>query len=259
MTPDRKHNQRRDGRGRRESDHAIDRLLDGGLSREQSQELLREIRRDAGACEDLARTRLCLDRLREPVDAPDMTDAILSRAHSRRRFLPQAGRRFVTVGRVAVAAGLVGAVALASFVQRHAPEVRLDEQPAPVTRFVEAAAPAAPEPARLGQAVESLQASIAAPVRTLTLSPRYRPEGQFHFDLSLDRVREADVTTTALPQAFAVGVPFDPQTQLQVDPQAQLRTPLETQAETRLISRFGSLLVILREPPGAIDDQSADE
>lgn len=248
MTPDRAHNQRRDG-ARRDADHEIDRLLDGGLSREQSQDLLRAIRADARACEDLARTRICVERLREPVAAPDLTDAILSRVHLRRRFLPQHGRRLVTVGRVAAAAGLVGAVALASFVQRHAPQVRLAAEPAPVTRFVEAAAPAAPEQAGLSQAVESLQASLAAPVRALSLSPRYRPEGQVHFDLSLVRRAErvTPVYTYGMPRAYAVGAPAA----------SDDRSPAS--AETEFISRFGSLLVILREPPPAIDDSSADD
>lgn len=247
MTPDRGN---RGSAVRRDADHVIDRLLDGGLSREQSQELLRSLRRDSRACEDLARTRICIERLREPVEAPDLTDSILSRVHARRRFLPARGRRLVTVGRCAVAAGVVGAVALASFVQRHAPEVRLaDPTPAPVSRFVEATAPAAPEQAGLEQAVHSIQASLAAPVRGLSLSPRYRPEGQFHFDLSLERSRAAAARpfSTAFPSSVATAAV----------PDVEGAAPAE--AEAQFISRFGSLLVILREPPAPIDDLSADE
>ncbi len=249
MTPDRAHNQRRDG-ARRDADHEIDRLLDGGLSREQSQDLLRAIRADARACEDLARTRICVERLREPVAAPDLTDAILSRVHLRRRFLPQHGRRLVTVGRVAAAAGLVGAVALASFVQRHAPQVRLAAEPAPVTRFVEAAAPAA-RPSRRGSAKRSsrFRRRWRAGAGAEPLAARYRPEGQVHFDLSLVRRAErvTPVYTYGMPRAYAVGAPAA----------SDDRSPAS--AETEFISRFGSLLVILREPPPAIDDSSADD
>ena len=98
------------GNNRAPSDRLIDELLDGGVSAERSQELLRAIRHDAKACEDLARARIGIELLREPVDAPDLSGQILGAVHARRRFLPGRSRRLVTGGRLAVAAGVVGAV-----------------------------------------------------------------------------------------------------------------------------------------------------
>lgn len=260
MTPDRRHSQRgpeRAGAGR-DAERLINRLLDGELSREQSQELLREMRDDARACEELARARICVERLREPIAAPDLSEAILSRVHARRRFVPRRGRRLVTVGRVAIAAGLVGAAALASFVQRHAPGVRLADDPAPVSRFVEATAPGADDQAGLNQAVESLQASLAAPVRGLKLSPNFRPESGLHFDLSLERgAGSVAPTYTFIPRGYAASGPlrldagrFDP---------AQAEQAAPANPEAQFITRFESLLVILRQPPSAIDDQPDEE
>jgi len=112
------------------SQRLIDELLDGEASCERSQELFRAIRRDEGASEELARTRIGIERLREPIETPDLSEAILDRVHGRRRFLYGRSRHAVTAGRFAVAAGLVGAVGLASYVQRHAPAVNLGEKPA---------------------------------------------------------------------------------------------------------------------------------
>ena len=230
--------------GRTPHDHAIDEILDGDLSPERSHQLLRSLRHDARACEALARTRIGIERLREPVDAPDLTGDILARVHARRRFIPGRARRAVTAGRVAIAAGVVGAVALASFTQRHAPQLRSDDQPTPVSRIVQVTEQSTPAPAQINDAVASLGASIAAPARRLSLQPAYRPEQQLHFDVSLDR---SAPTTTRFEwsdrQAIVVGAPV---------------TFEQPVADSTLISRFGSLLVILREPTPPIDDQAAE-
>lgn len=224
-------------------DRVIDEILDGDLSPERSQALLRGLRHDARACEALARTRIGIERLREPVDAPDLADQILGRVHARRRFLPARARKAVTAGRLAVAAGLVGAVALASFVQRHAPQVRLADDAAPVSRIVSVTEQSTRDREGLDRAVASIEASLAAPVRSLSLDPHFRPEKAVHFDLSLDRARPAPRVPTA-PRNLALGAP---------------RPLEEPPADSTLISRFGSLLVILREPPPTLDDQSSDD
>ncbi len=226
------------------SQRLIDELLDGEVSRERSQELLGAIRRDAGASEELARTRIGIDRLREPIETPDLSEVILDRVHGRRRFLPGRSRRMVTAGRLAVAAGVVGAVGLASFVQRHAPQVNLGEQPATVSQLVEATEQTAPDrPMLAEQAAETIQASIASPIRALSLSPQIRPDADLHFDLSLDRPRVvAKVDYTMVRTPILLGVP-----EKYTYPSAKIESPF--------ISRFGSLLVILREPQPTSDDQ----
>lgn len=234
MTPDR-------GNNRTPAQRLIDELLDGGHSSDRSHELLEAIRRDAGACEELALTRIGIARLAEPIETPDLSGAILSRVHSRRRFLPREARRLVTAGRFGVAAGVVGAVALASFVQRHAPPVRLGEGPAPVSRVVEATEQtSASRPMLATQTVETIQASLASPVSGLSLSPRFRPEEGLRFDLALQRTPgqvSARYTAQGAPIVLGAPVQFDP-----------LLAPSATQAESPFIGRFGSLLVVLREP-----------
>lgn len=249
------------GNNRAPSDRLIDELLDGGVSAERSQELLRAIRHDAKACEDLARARIGIELLREPVEAPDLSGQILGAVHARRRFLPGRSRRLVTGGRLAVAAGVVGAVGLASFVQRYVPEVRLADGPAPVGRIVEATEQSVPGSRLAGQAVETIQASLASPGHALGLSPRFRPEAELHFDLSIERVGERvggrmdgpmAAGFAAAPRAvgsrIVVGAPMPVE-----PPSAEMGSPF--------ISRFGSLLVVLREPPpgdeGALLEESS--
>ncbi len=223
--------------------------FDGELSNERSHELLAAIRRDAGACEDLARTRIGIERLRGPVEMPDLSEAILTRVHGRRRFLPRRARRLVTAGRFAVAAGVVGAVALGSFVQRQVPEVRLGHGAAPVSRIVEATGQTAvSQPHLAAQTVETIQASLASPMGALSLGPRLRPEAEIHFDLALERgpgVVTASYTLERVP--IVVGAPMASDW-----PTAQTESPL--------ISRFGSLLIVLREPQPILGDEpSADD
>lgn len=218
----------------------IDELLDGGATPERSQEIRAELRRDPVVCEELARTRLALDKLAEPLDAPDLTQAILGRVHARRRFLPQRLRRTVTAGRLGVAAGLVGAVGVASFLQRHAPEVQVTKDPAPVSRLVEAAAPKDASPPDLAaQTVESIQASLSTPTR-LTLSPRIRPEDSLHFDLSIDRGNTGpSVPMRAMPPTHGP----------HVWSWAATDRPASPEPQGQLLSRFRPVLVFLREPP----------
>ncbi|VAX41814.1 hypothetical protein MNBD_PLANCTO03-1670, partial [hydrothermal vent metagenome] len=233
------------------SQRLIDELLDGEVSRERSQELRRALRQDAKASEELARTQRALDRLREPIETPDLSEAILARVHGRRRFIPHRARHLVTAGRLAVAAGVIGAIGLASFVQRHAPAVNLGDSAMPVTELVEAAEQTGAEQAILGaQTVETIQASITSPTRSLPLSPRFRPEAGLHFDLSLDRSR-ALVAKEYTPQYTMVQTPILGAPEQFGPPAAEVSSPF--------INRFGPLLVILREPRPMLDDPSTVE
>lgn len=241
------------GNNRAPSDRLIDELLDGGVSAERSQDLLRAIRHDAKACEDLARARIGIELLREPVAAPDLSGQILGAVHARRRFLPGRTRRLVTAGRVAVAAGVVVAVGLASFVQRHVPEVRLADGPAPVSRIVEATGQSGAGPRLASQAVETLEASLVSPGRALRLSPRHRPEAGVYFDLSLSRTADGVAHASGVVAGpHAVGVPIAVGVPARLDPPG-------AEGASPFIRRFGSLLVVLREPRPPLNDVSVGE
>ncbi len=262
---DRRDRQRSRPRAPVDSAKLIDALLDDDLSEERSRQVLRRLRNDPAACEDLARTRIGIERLREPIETPDLSDAILARVHVRRRFLPLRARRMVTAGRVALAAGLVGAVGIASLVQRHVPAVRLADEPAVVTRLVEAAAPEAMDrPALAAQTVETVQASLGSGTGSrssahsagrLTLSPKIRIGDSLHYDLSIDRVPGV-LATSADPEVSSpigagivtLGVPTP-----DLLPAAQE----EASASSLLLTRFRPLLMYLREPPGRLETEVA--
>ena len=237
------------------SQQLIDELLDGEISSERSQVLRQTLRQDAKACEELARTQRAIDRLREPIETPDLSEAILTRVHGRRRFIPNRARSIVTAGRLAVAAGVIGAVGLASFVQRHAPAVNLGDTATPISQLVEATEQTGVDQATLrAQAVETIQASIASPTRSLTLSPQFRPEAGLHFDLSLDRSQPFETATTSsgyTPDYTMVRTPILGTPEPFGPPAAEVSSPF--------INRFGPLLVILREPRPMFDDAPSPE
>lgn len=269
------------GRGRAKTPPAgpmIDALLDGDLSDERSREVLHLIRHDAEACEDLARTRVAVDHLRAPIDVPDMSEAILGKVHARRRFLPRRSRRLVTAGRLAVAAGFIGAIGIASLVQRSVPAVRLADEPTPVTRIVEAAAPKAIDrPALTDQTVEKIKASLGSgstgpSVSRLTLSPRIRPGDKLHYDLSIDRESGVVWTITscdsfgsipsAAGNAGTGGIAQTASNVVVVGPMASARGNERAEPAAAdpspLLSRFRPLMMYLREPPKLTEGDSAD-
>ncbi|MFG0260736.1 MAG: hypothetical protein ACF8LK_10350, partial [Phycisphaerales bacterium JB041] len=222
------------------------------------------------------RTRVAVDHLRAPMDVPDMSAAILGRVHARRRFLPMRSRRLVTAGRLAVAAGFIGAVGIASLVQRHVPAVRLAEETSSVTRIVEAAAPKAIDrPALTDQTVEKIRASLGSgstgpSVGRLTLSPRIRPGDSLHYDLSIDResgvvwsITSSD-SFASLPSGASDGgraaghrpsvVVVGPMASAEA---AEPAAPAASEPSP-LLSRFRPLMMYLREPPNLIEGDSAD-
>lgn len=241
-----------DRRPRRRVSEVIDEILDGELPAERREQLLRRVEADPRARAELARTRHTLDMLSEPVETPDLTDAILDRVHARRSFLPERARRRVTVGRMAVAAGLVGAVGIASFAHRHAPAVRLGDGPAPVTRLVEAATPEPGEAASLAdEAVERIRASVGPAPARLSLSPRFAPEALFRTDLGLDRAAPPPDPFNTLAFLPRLQAPTASRAIPEGEPDAAAERQLtEAEPSSPLLRRFGPLLGYLREPPG---------
>lgn len=239
----------RDPRDHLRGDELVDALLDGGLSHADARDAYDRLRRDPAACEDLARIRYTVARLAAPVETPDLTEAILHRVHDRRRFLPRRERRIVTVGRVAVAAGVVAAVGLASFIQRAVPQVNVAEAPAPVGRVVETTGLRADEQPRLmAETVETIRSTLASPVARLSLSPAYRPEEQVRFDVAMP------ATAAPRPETYAAGGFSMRALRAQVDRAAGLAAT-SPEAENPFLLRFEPLLVILAEPQPRIDDE----
>jgi len=116
----------------------IDALFDRELDSAARREVIGEVRHDAGACEEVARTQRIVSMLREPVESPDVTDDVLARVDRRRGFLTPRLRRMVTVGRLAAALGLVAIVGVTALARRWWPEATtLTPQPAPITAVVE--------------------------------------------------------------------------------------------------------------------------
>jgi hypothetical protein len=118
---------------RRSIHEAIDDLFDAELNDEQARDLVR--RADAHACEDIVKTERMISMLKRPIGAPDLTDAILSQVEDEREFIDTAWRRFVRVGRVAVAACLLLTLFGVALAQRYWPEattLRTDARPVSV-------------------------------------------------------------------------------------------------------------------------------
>lgn len=182
----------------------IDALFDRELDATARRELIGEVRHNAGACEDVARTQRLVSLLREPVVAPDVTDDVLARVDRRRGFLTPRLRRMVTVGRLAAALGLISVVGVAALARRWWPEATtLTPQPTPITAVVESGRADAADGFRT--LMDSVDVAIApvldrpAPLAALLESPRMSDIPAFR---SATRVRF--VGTPVLVQADLV-------------------------------------------------------
>lgn len=79
------------------------------------------------------------DALREPVEAPDLSSAILARVDSQRCFLNREGRALVWAGRSAAALTIVLVVLGFTLASRYSPQtVQVAAQPTPVSEVVTA-------------------------------------------------------------------------------------------------------------------------
>ncbi len=146
-------------------DHLVDAFFDRALDEGSRDRVFRAMLADPSRAEDLARTQRAIGLLREPVDAPDLTDRIMARVHSRRRFLPRRLRRTVTAGRLAVAACLVIGVLGIAVTRRLAPRAfELAPRERPLTAMIDAGRDAASSGARDLAGTFSAVTAQAAPV-----------------------------------------------------------------------------------------------
>jgi len=115
-------------------DAFFDRALDEG-SREKFFGMLRA---DLSRCAEVAKTQRMISILREPVEAPDLSDRIMARVAGQRGFLSARVRRMVTTGRLAAAAFVLVAVLGLAVVRRVSPDAfRLIAEARPLSDVIE--------------------------------------------------------------------------------------------------------------------------
>lgn len=123
-------------------DEAMNRLFDHELSEEEQDQLARELEHNPEALRRFRETTNILLALREPTDAPDLTDAVLKRVHEHARLVPgraRRPRRVFSASRLAAAAALLVAGAGIALL-RHYPQQR------PLTMAREPVETLAPDP-----------------------------------------------------------------------------------------------------------------
>ncbi len=90
-------------------EQATDRLFDRELTSAEREALSAELSSDPEALKRFRETTDALLALREPIDTPDVTRAVLQRLDERPGFTTRRARRFITTGRLAAAAAVLGA------------------------------------------------------------------------------------------------------------------------------------------------------
>lgn len=142
-------------------DEDLDRMFDGELDAMQRQDLIRRLRTQPERRREFEATAEAVRLLRRPVHAPDFTARVLMEVESRRRFLPPRARRWLTTGRVAVAASLAAGALTIALIQRHDPDAtRLRAPDRPLSELYAGVREDAP-------ALHGL-ASVTRPVEDLT-------------------------------------------------------------------------------------------
>lgn len=114
----------------------VNRYFDGEMTRAEREAFLLSLQRDPETAQEVVRIRAALARLDEPVFTPDLSERVLAKVHSRRRFLSLGQRRIVTAGRVAAACAVLMAVGAIALLKRENPGISLRPQPAPVSSVV---------------------------------------------------------------------------------------------------------------------------
>ncbi|MFN0133854.1 MAG: hypothetical protein ACKVW3_15165 [Phycisphaerales bacterium] len=113
----------------------VDAYFDRELDAAGRDDFFGRLRGDLAACEDVARTQRVVSALREPVEAPDLSQAIMAEVRRRRGFVPLRIRRVVSAGRLAVAATLLLALMGYGLARRWEPGLS-DTGPARMTNVV---------------------------------------------------------------------------------------------------------------------------
>ncbi len=116
----------------------VDRLFDRELSEAERRAVIAAAARDPEAARELASTSDAIRRLREMPPAPDVSERVLDRVHTRRGFVGRRRRRRARQQRLAMAAVLVMALGSVAVLHRLAPETaRNPSQPRPAEPVAE--------------------------------------------------------------------------------------------------------------------------
>jgi len=118
----------------------IDAYFDRDLPAEEKPRLARLVASNAGAAMLFAGMQSAIDAMRQPVDTPDLSGAILDEVGRRRGWLGSRLQRFVSVGRLALAASLLLGLGMTLAVQRLAPDLGLfPSGPTPIAQVADCA------------------------------------------------------------------------------------------------------------------------
>lgn len=147
-------------------DELVDRFFDRELDEGSREKFFKMIRGDLSRCAEVAKTQRIVSMLREPVEAPDLTEAILGEVRRRRGFLPARLRRMVKAGRLAVAASLLLGILGIALANRYAPGVfRLTPRAAPISGVIKSST------SELAGAVDSVKTRVPEAQRAAPASP----------------------------------------------------------------------------------------
>jgi hypothetical protein len=108
MNHDRRdHPDMRDDAPGRIPESLINAAMDGELDKDIQREIGDALQYDPIRRQEVHETRDAINALRMPIEAPDLSDRVLDRAHRHRRFIPAKLRNHVRTGRVVMAAALL--------------------------------------------------------------------------------------------------------------------------------------------------------
>lgn len=125
----------------RKLEELLDAYFDRELPPDEEAALVRLLQRDAGAAMLFGESEAAIDALRLPVASPDLSGRILTEVGRRRGWLGARLQRFIAVGRVAVAACLLLALAVTLMAKRIAPDAGIFPQsPQPIADVARCAA-----------------------------------------------------------------------------------------------------------------------
>ncbi len=127
--------------GRMTRDDLFEAYFNRELSSQLQMELDSLLERDAVAAQIFSEMKLASEALRAPIDAPDNTLAILTEVGHRRGWLGARLQRFVSVGRLAIAATFLLTITAALAAKRFAPDAAIfPAQATPLANVADSAA-----------------------------------------------------------------------------------------------------------------------
>lgn len=116
----------------------VDRFFDRELDEGSRERFFGMLRADLSRCAEVAKTQRMISMLREPVEAPDLTQGILDRVGRRGGFLTHRLRSMVKAGRLAAAACILFGVLGFAIGRRYAPDFfRFAPEAQPVSQVIE--------------------------------------------------------------------------------------------------------------------------